>query len=719
MYSLNAWPEFIEGFTSGRAIADYNSRMFSSLSTFFNPRGVVVVGASTSPEKLGYGAARNLVYSGYNGAIHFVGLKTGQLFNCPVYTDLSQVPDPVDLAILIVPAPATPETLEACGQRGIRAAIVVASGFREAGPEGAALEAQCLDVAHKHDIRMVGPNCIGSLDTHLPLDTTFLAPPMPARGHIGFVSHSGAFCAAIIDWARNHGFGFSRLISLGNQADVNETDMLPVVAEDEHTHVIVLYLEGVGDGRRFVEVAKEVTEQKPVIALKVGRFESGQRAAASHTGALTGSDMAYAAAFEKAGIFRADSAEEMFDWAQALAAWPMTKDVALSLSKGRSVAVLTNAGGPGVIAADALEVNGLHMANLAEATTRMLAGRLSPAANVHNPVDMLASASPTQYAECLSILLADSGVDAVLVLLPPPPMYHTEEVADALIPLIRASQKPILVALLGSELTKEAAKHFQRADIPTYTFPEKAASALGILAKRAEWLTHEEHEEIQKAKTLKVSETFGGSSPEELVAAYGIPTAPTKLATGVEEAVEIARELGSPLVIKIASPDILHKSDIGGVLMDISSEQQTRDGYAQLVEKASIARPDAKIEGVYLQRQVPEGQEVILGAVQDPQFGPLIMFGSGGVEVEGLKDVAFALGPLTQAEAESLMRKTWAGRKLDGYRNIPPADRSAVADVLVRLSHLAAEHPEIAEIEINPLRVLTKGVVAIDVRLKR
>ena len=651
--------------------------MSSPLTPFFNPRGVVVIGASTSPEKLGYGAARNLVYSGYQGAIHFVSQKTGTLFNRPLYTDLSQVPDPVDLAILIVPAPATPETLEACGQRGIRAAIVVASGFREAGPEGAALEARCLEVARKYGIRMVGPNCIGSLDTHLPLDTTFLAPPMPARGHIGFVSHSGAFCAAIIDWARNHGFGFSRLISLGNQADVNETDMLPVVAADEHTHVIVLYLEGVADGKRFVEVAKEVTGEKPVIALKVGRFESGQRAAASHTGALAGSDTAYAAAFEKAGIFRANSAEEMFDWAQALAAWPMSSGTATLRSRpaslyrggqaqgdgsGWNVAVLTNAGGPGVIAADALEVNGLHMADLAETTERMLTSLLPPAANIHNPVDMLASASPTQYAECLSILLADSGVDAVLVILPPPPMFHTEEVADVLIPLIHASQKPVLIALLGSELVKEAAKRFQRADIPTYTFPEKAASALGILAKRAEWLIHEGHpgptsnigagEGTRKEQTLKVLKTFRVSAPEELVAAYGISTAPMKLAANADEATAIARELGFPLVMKIASPDITHKSDIGGVLLDVSSEQEVFNGYTQLVEKASTARPNAKIEGVYLQRQVPEGQEVILGALQDPQFGPLIMFGSGGVEVEGLKDVAFALGPLTQAEAE-------------------------------------------------------------------
>lgn len=693
-----------------------------SLTPFFQPRGVVVIGASVSPEKLGYGVARNLVDSGYNGEIYFVGQKTGTLFDRPILTDLSQTPDPVDLAVLIVPASVTPQTLEACGQRGIRAAIVVASGFREAGPEGAALEARCLEIAHAHGIRMVGPNCIGSLDTHLPLDTTFLAPPMPARGHIGFVSHSGAFCAAIIDWARNHGFGFSRLISLGNQADVNETDMLPVVAADEHTHVIVLYLEGIADGRQFVDVAREVTRQKPVIALKVGRFESGQRAAASHTGALAGSDTAYQAAFEKAGVFRADSAEQMFDWAQALAAWPVTGNIAPRYGEGDpsawNVAVLTNAGGPGVIAADALEVNGLRMAELSDGTEKALTDVLPPAASVRNPVDMLASASPSQYADCLSVLLADPGVDAVLVILPPPPMYRTEEVADRIIPIIHASQKPTLVALLGSELTKEASIHFQQADIPTYPFPEKAASALGILAKRAEYLLQGKQEGGREERALKAGKIQQDSSPEAWVAAYGIATAPMKLATSAEEATDIARAIGFPLVMKVASPDILHKSDVGGVLLDVSNEQDVRDGYAQIMEQTRTSRPDALIHGVHLQRQIPPGQEVILGAVQDPQFGPLIMFGSGGVEVEGLKDIAFAMGPLTRTGAESLLRKTWAGRKLDGYRNIPPADKTAVIEAILRLSDLAIEHPEIAEIEINPLRVLPEGVVAVDVRIQ-
>lgn len=407
----------------------------NSLTPFFQPRGVVIVGASSSPTKLGYGVARNLVNSGYDGAIHFVSQKTGNLFGRPVYTSLAEVPDPVDLAVLIVPAPGVADALRDCAARGIHAAVIVSSGFREAGADGARLEAECLQIARAHGIRLIGPNCIGLLDTHLPLDTTFLPPPMPQSGDVAFISQSGAICAAIIDWARGQGFGFSRLISLGNQADVNETDMLAAVAEDEHTRVLTLYLEGVSDGQRFIEEAARVARRKPVIALKVGRYASGERAAASHTGALAGQDAAYAAAFEKAGLFRAETSEEMFDWASALASCP--------LPRGRRMAVLTNAGGPGVIAADALERSGLSLAELTPQTHAALASRLPPAAGLHNPIDMLASASPEIYADCLRLLLDDPNVDGVLIILPPPPMVPAESVADSLIPLIRSSPKPV------------------------------------------------------------------------------------------------------------------------------------------------------------------------------------------------------------------------------------------------------------------------------------
>ncbi len=687
----------------------YNHQMDSSLTPFFRPLGVVVIGASSSPEKLGYGVARNLIASGYRGAIHFVSQKSGELFERPLYTTLSDVPDPVDLAILIVPPNATPSAIEACGLCGIRAATIVTGGFREVGAEGVALEQRCIEAARKYGIRLLGPNCIGTLDTHLPLDTTFLQPPMPAQGGISFISHSGAFAAAIIDWAREQGFGFSQIVSLGNQADVNETDVLPEVAKDEHTRVIVLYLESVSNGKKFVQAASEVTKHKPVIALKVGRFESGQKAAASHTGALAGSEAAFDAAFSKAGVLRADTAEQLFDWARALEDCP--------LPRGRGIAILTNAGGPGVIAADSLEMNGLFLSQLTESTLRELTTYLPSSASVHNPVDMLASASPEAYATCLKFLLQDEHVNGVLVILPPPPMFKTEDVAEKIIEVSSNSDKPVVIALMGSTLVEEARKTFQRSQIPTYPFPERAASALGALAKRAEFLATE----ARSTGELK-NPSHGNSAvdllPEELVATYGIQTTSIKLTRNENEAVAIANELGFPVVMKIASPDIFHKSDIGGVLLNIKTEEEVQNGYALLMERANKSMPNAKIEGVHVQCQIPEGQEVIIGAVRDPSFGPLIMFGSGGIEVEGLKDVAFALAPLNQAEAQEMIRKTWAGRKLKGFRSINPVDEEAVIDALIKLSFLAYEHPEVAEIEINPLRVLQKGAVAVDVRMK-
>ncbi len=687
-----------------------NLHMDSSLSPFLSPRGVVVVGASTSPEKLGHGVARNLVASGYGGAIHFVSQKSGELFERAVYSDLAQVPDPVDLAVLVVPSTAMADAIQSCAKRGIHAAIVVSAGFREVGPQGAALERECLEIAHAHGMRLLGPNCIGTIDTHLPLDTTFLQPPMPAAGGIAFVSHSGAFCAAIVDWSRRQGFGFSQLVSLGNQADVNETDVLPIVAGDEHTRVIALYMEGLSDGLRFVEIARQVAIRKPVVALKVGRFEGGRKAAASHTGALAGSDAAFEAAFAKAGVFRADSAEQMFDWARALEVCP--------LPEGNNVAVLTDAGGPGVIAADALEISGLRLAGLSQSTESALALQLPAAASVHNPVDMLASAAPQDYANSLKLLLEDPGVDSAMIILPPPPMFTAESVAEAIIPIIKSSQKPAVVALLGSELTAAAFDRFKLASVATYPFPERAASALGVLAKRAEFLNHAAHEGTHGERPFFINSLQPEMGVEDLLSAYGIPAAPVRLAGSADEAAAFAKELGFPVALKIASSDVSHKSDVGGVLLNVKTAAGVRSGYAQLIERLQAARPGARADGVLVQRQVGAGQDVIIGVTRDAQFGPLVMFGSGGIEVEGLKDVAFALAPLTEGEAGWMIQRTWAGRKLSGFRSIAAADCQAVMDALVRLSWLAHEHDEIAEIEINPLRALAEGVVALDVRVK-
>ncbi|HSO11822.1 MAG TPA: acetate--CoA ligase family protein [Anaerolineales bacterium] len=700
--------------------------MHSSLLPFFKPQGVAVIGTSTSPEKLGYGVARNLIQSGYQGAIHFVSHHSGELFGHPLYTDLAQVPDPVDLAILIVPPNATPQAIEACGRRGVKAAVIVSSGFRESGAEGAALEQQCLEVARAQGVRLLGPNCIGIIDTHLPLDTTFIQPPMPMAGNIGFISHSGAFCAAIMDWARNEGIGFSQIVSLGNQADVNETDMLPMLADDPHTRVIVMYMESVSDGRRFVDIAREVSRRKPVIALKVGRFESGQKAAASHTGALAASDTAFDAAFDKAGILRADTAEQMFDWAHMLEISALSgglidaqrrrrpQPISFTQSRGR-IAVLTNAGGPGVIAADSLEQNSLSLAQLTDSTLKALSATLPPSAAIHNPVDMLASASPEIYASCLKILLEDFNVDAAMVILPPPPMFRAEAVAEKLIEVIRQFDKPVVIALLGSTLIEKAHSTFERSNVPTYPFPERAASALSALFKRAESL---DGGQSTIDHIVHRPSSIANKSLDELLTTYEIPTAPIKLARDESEAVIVANGLGYPVVMKIASPDILHKSDIGGVALNIQGTESLLKVHAQMMETVKTSKPGARIEGVHIQRQIPDGQEVIVGMVRDPQFGPLMMFGSGGVEVEGLKDVAFALAPLNLIEAQKMIRKTWAGRKLKGFRNFPPADEDSVVDILIKLSWLSLENEHIEEIEVNPLRVLGRGSVAVDVRMK-
>jgi acetate---CoA ligase (ADP-forming) len=708
----------------------------NSLIPFFAPQGVAVVGASQNPTKLGYGLARNLIQCNYQGVVHFINPKGGILLGRPIYSKIADVPDPVDLAILLIPAPAVPQALRESGERGIRAAIIASGGFRETDEQGAALEDDCLQVASAYDMRLLGPNCIGLLDTHLPLDATFLPPPGPTPGDVAFISHSGAICAAVIDWARGQGFGLSRLVSLGNQVDVNETDILAPVAADRFTHVLTLYLEGVSDGRRFVEEARKVSVRKPVIALKVGRYASGQRAVASHTGALAGHENAFNAAFRSAGVIRADSSEEMFDWARALAWCPPPR--------GSAVAVLTNAGGPGVTAADALETHGLHLATLAEDTSQALQGVLPPAASLHNPVDMLASASPEQYAACLQILLDDPGVHGVMVILPPPPMYTAGAVAKTLIPVIHAAGKPVVVALMGERLIQEAVEHFRAARVPEYRFPERAASALAILAQRAEYLaaievkTNKQLEPVQDTEVLSdidrgsvqavleqyVQSSWNGFLPAEavgqLMTAYGIPVPRMELAQSPEQAIQICHKTGFPVALKVASPDILHKSDVGGIALGLMDDQGVLQSYSMVIENARTARPGAHIQGVHVQQMIPIGQEVIVGSVQDPQFGALVMFGSGGVEVEGLQDVDFALAPLGDSEATQMLDNTWAGRKLQGYRNIPPADRRAVLDVLKRLAQLAADYPCLVEMDINPLRVLNveQGAYAVDVRVR-
>lgn len=685
----------------------------------FNPKGIVILGASSDQGKLGYAVARNLVEGGYPGAVHFVNSKGGSLFDRPLHQTVLDIPDPVDLAVIIIPAPSAPQAIKDIGQRGIHAAILTSGGFREIGEKGAVLEEEILALCREFNIRLIGPNCIGLLDTHLPLDTTFLPPPAPTPGNIALISHSGAFCAAIIDWSRRQGFGFSRLASLGNQADLTETDLLPIVAGDSHTRAIALYLESIPDGIRFLEISRQITPKLPLLAIKVGRTLSGQRAAVSHTGALAAGDTAVNAAFEKAGVIRALTSEELFDGSRALANFP--------LPAGRNAAILTNAGGPGVIAADALSDHNLALANLDNQTQSALQNRLPQAASTQNPVDMLASASSDDYAACLGLLLADTQVHAVLVIIPPSPVFPTENIARAVIPIMKASSKPVIPILMGSTLVQSTFDEFTSNGFPCYPFPERAASALEKLADRAEFLNEirkqspppPDFDELAISNFLSTIQhgTDDPSAGYQLLESISIPTAPVRLACTRNEAGKLSLELGFPLVAKISSPDILHKSDVGGVLLNLHSESEIKEAFDLLISRAKEKKPSARLNGITLQRQIPEGQEVILGVVRDPQFGPLVMFGAGGIDVEGLKDVAFGLAPLTPLEAEKMISRTWAGRKLGGFRGLLPADKEAVVDALVRLSWLAYRNPQISELDINPLTVMEQGAIAVDVRV--
>lgn len=697
--------------------------MDKSIQPFFSPRHIILVGASHDPTKLGYSLARNMVLSGYPGKIFLINPKGGSLFGRPVYPRVSAIPENAEMAVLLIPAPEVPKTLKECAQKGVKAAVIVTGGFRETGLEGAALEEECARIAADSGMRLIGPNCVGLMHAHLPLDATFLQPLPPAPGEVAFVSHSGAICGALVDWLRGQGIYLSHLLSLGNQADVRETDMLAPLAADPHTSVITMYLESIQTGRRFIEEAGKVVRVKPVIAHKVGRSASGQKAASSHTGALAGSETAYDAAFRRSGVLRADSTEQMFLWARVLAWCP--------LPKGKNVAVLTSAGGPGVTASDALDANGLALAELSPETQGNLSAILPSAASVHNPVDMLASASPEVYAACLKILLEDDGVDSVMVISPPPPAFATGAVARALVPVIQMTQKPVIVVFMGNSLITEGVEILRTVHIPECRFPEQAASALGALYHRFQFLQTPQDllsppHKVPRRKIRDLREDQPGGTWLEpgilagLFAEYGVPTLRTPLAKTADEAVKLARKVGYPLVLKIASPDISHKSDVGGVVLNIENARQLRSAYRETLQKVTARQPDARITGVTLQKMLPPGQEVIIGMTRDPQFGPILMFGSGGVEVEGLKDVAFALAPLTRADAEYLLENTWAGRKLNGYRNLPAGDRPAVLSALAALSRISLDHPEIKEIEINPLRVFEpgQGACSLDLRAK-
>ncbi len=688
------------------------------LELFFHPRGVAIIGASSNPAKLSHGVVRNLKEHGYRGAIYPVNPKGGEILGLKVYPSITEVPDPIDLAVVMVRAEAVPETVRACGERGLKVVIVITGGFREAGPEGAERERSLKTIAEQYGMRLIGPNCVGVMDTHIPIDTTFIAE-MPAPGPIGFASHSGAIVGGTVDWAISMGVGYSRIISLGNQVDVSISDGLLMLDHDPHTKVINLYAEGIPNGRRFVETAAGIYRRKPIVMTKAGRTAAGTRAVASHTGALAGAGQAYAAACHRAGILMANSLQEQNDIAMALAHQP--------LPKGPRVVLLTNAGGPAALAADALDDWGLALADLQPETKAKLKEVTPHGAQLDNPVDMLGGPRAEMYEAALKILADDPGVDMMLAIFVPQAITPVNDVAKHIVAAAQASDKPVAACLVGGVSIPEAVHILHAGGVPFYQDPSRAGRALAGLWEYARLrerpdITPQPLTDVDReaaARLLREAWTAQGAGfvdaevAAQVVAAYGVRVPFSGLAATVEEAVALAEKAGYPVAAKLIAPGVVHKADVGGLALGLADAETVRAAFERLTD----GRAEAK---VMIQAMAPRGTEVILGAQRDPQFGPLLMFGMGGIYVEVMRDVAFRLAPIAAADAREMIGETAVGKILAGVRGQPPADVEAVVETLQRVGQLVADFPAIAELDINPLIVgpAGEGAWAVDVRLR-
>ena len=683
---------------------------------------MAVIGASEKPSSVGRVVLKNILDSGYSGKVFAVNPSYSYVFDLTCYPSVLELPETPDLAVIIIPAAAVRGVLEECGSKGARAVVVISAGFKESGREGYRREIELRKTAQNHGIRVMGPNCLGLADTHTPMNATF-ATKTPLPGKVAFMSQSGALCTAVLGWSGENHLGFSRFISLGNKMDLNESDFLEALEKHDDTAVIAAYLEGVSDGQRFLDTTSRVTKHKPVIIFKAGITEAGARAVSSHTGTLAGSERAYSAAFDKVGVLRAHRVEDLFMLAQGFAGQPAPQ--------GPNVAVITNAGGPGIITSDALEHSGLNLASLAEETTAKLREDLPEAASIYNPVDVLGDADADRYQVAMASVMQDPGVDAMLVILTPQAMTEISETAAVLSGLAPQTEKTIFAVFMGGRDVSEAEEVLRKAGIPNFRFPEEAVSTLKSMAQYTRYLarpptTHVSFEiddrRIKKV-FLKVREQERNELMEiearDVLEACGIPVARTHLATNLEECIRAGREIGYPVVAKIASPQILHKTDVGGVIVGIEDTDELITAYERITSNARRLVPDARIWGVVVQEMLPPSKELILGMSRDSQFGPLLMTGLGGVYVEILKDVSFRLAPLGKEEAREMLQELKSYWLLQGARGEPPADIEAVIESILRISQLVTDFPEINELDINPLRVQEegKGCLAADARI--
>ena len=698
----------------------------AELQEIFQPKSVAVVGASNRPGSVGTALFRNLLSASYSGVVYPVNPNRSSVSGVRCYPDVDALPEPPELAVIIVPARAVPGVAESLGRLGTRGLIVISSGFREVGGEGVRLEDALIATARRYRMSLVGPNCFGVLNTDgsINLNATF-SGDLPPRGNIAFVSQSGALCAGILRYGIAERIGFSKFVSVGNRAGIDEMDLLSALGRDPATRVILLYVESLANGRAFLEAAREVTERKPVLVIKSGRSAVGERAALSHTGSLaqSGQDRLYDALFEQSGVLRADSIGELFRAAKLFSA-------ELSFRRPQ-LAILTNSGGPGIVAADAAARNGLQLPAPPASLRDSLVGRLSPAAAVANPMDMTADATPEQYRDTLHRLLGRPEYSGALVVATPTGTLAGIAVADAVLSVRRESPKGIVACLFGlTDLSREVG-YLEENGVPTYTFPEEAVQALGMLARHEAWRARPRTEvrrfpvDRRRATRLLADARRTGLTvlPEylgrELVSAYGIRGPRTIQVSAEEEAISAAERIGWPVVLKVASPEISHKTDVGGVAVGIGDSEGMREAWRLMHRRLAERAPKARIAGFDVQEMLVGGKEVLVGLQRHPNFGPVLVFGLGGIYVEVLRDVTFRLAPIRTLSAEHMVASVRAFPLLRGVRGEAPSDLGAIYEVLERVSQLAIDLPDVAELDINPLIVKTDGggALAADARV--
>ncbi|KXH73946.1 MAG: acyl-CoA synthetase [Candidatus Thorarchaeota archaeon SMTZ-45] len=690
----------------------------------FNPRSIAVIGASETKGKLGNDVLRNLIESGFNSRIYPVNPRGGEILGLKAYRSVSEIPNHVDMGIIVIPAVHVIPVVEECGKKGVKALVIITAGFKEIGHEGQEAEKKLVELAEKYEMVIQGPNCLGIINTNVPYNASFSAGT-PRKGKIAFASQSGALMTGILDWSLMEKIGFSKFVSLGNKAHLNESDFIEAFGRDPDSTFILLYIESVVDGRKFMEACRKVIPKKPIFVVKSGVSMAGARAATSHTGSLAGSDTAYSVAFKQCGVRRASNMAALFDVASVF------DD--MHLPSGNRVAIVTNAGGPGILTTDACEVSGLEIAQLSSETIDFLKKNLPPAASVYNPIDALGTAQPEDYALCIDASLQDENVDSVLVLLTPQAMTKETETAQVIVESHKKyPHKPLIAVFMGGNSMVYPRIVLTEGGIPIFDFPERAVHAIAELYHYTVIRDSLKEEsiptfKIDKKKAAEIIENVRkdnrrvllGNEAHAIAEVYGIPVAKIKLATSSKEAKLLAAELGYPVVLKIASPDIVHKSDIGGIRIGLETPEEVEEAFLQILDNVKAHVPNVLIYGVDVQEMAKKGKELIIGCSRDVQFGPLVMFGAGGVFVNYLKDISFRLAPMTHRDASELILETKIGTLLKGVRGEAPSDLLAIEDTILKISQLVTDFEEIVELDINPAFAYEKGngVTAVDVKI--